>query len=193
MISMKKFIKIAGKCIAVLFTVLLALILIFNLLLGIQKTKTNTPYPTVAGIGIGVIITGSMSGTIEVDDMVITKAKDEYYVNDIVLFRENDSCVTHRIIDIREGKYITKGDANNTEDKDPVKKEDICGKVIVTVPKAGKWIEFLRSPLGYLILLTVGAALIFLPGRLSNKLQDKDDATDGEMLESTESTDINRK
>lgn len=189
---MKKLFKIVGKCITIPVTVLLALILIFNLLLGIQKTKKNTPYPTVTGIGIGVIISGSMSGTIEVNDMVITKAKDEYYVNDIVLYRENESCVTHRIIDIRDGLYITKGDANNTEDKDPVKKEDICGKVILTVPKAGKWIEFLRSPLGCLILLAIGVALIFLPGILSDKLQEKDEGTEEQMTDPTENADSSK-
>ncbi len=43
------------------------------------------------------------------------------HINQVKIF------ITHRIVEVGNGTYITKGDANNTEDK-PVEQEQIIGK-----------------------------------------------------------------
>lgn len=44
--------------------------------------------------------------------------------------KELEADVTHRIVEIGENEYYTKGDYNNARDLNPVKKENIVGKVV---------------------------------------------------------------
>ena len=76
------------------------------------------------------IASGSMKPLYDVDDLIIIKNKDNYYVNDVVTY-ENSSgeYVTHRIIKKEGDTFTLKGDANNIEDK-KINKKDIIGKVV---------------------------------------------------------------
>lgn len=90
-----------------------------------------------------VIATGSMEPVIYPGDVVlVNKSKiDNCKVGDIIQFRHENIYIFHRIIEIvkdkEEIKYRTKGDNNSAIDKDLVKKEDIKGIVVYTVPKIG--------------------------------------------------------
>ena len=61
-------------------------------------------------------------------------------------------------------EIITKGDANNSEDK-PIKEEQILGKVVKIIPKVGIWKDILLSP-EILILIVI---LIILIGFLISR------------------------
>ena len=76
-------------------------------------------------------------------------------MNDIITFRESGVPVTHRLIKITPTGYITQGDANNTADGETTF-DKIEGKVILIVPKMGLVIDFLKSPFGILMLVTIG-------------------------------------
>ncbi len=73
--------------------------------------------------------TGSMRDGIMVGDYILVQRVDDYREGDIVTYRKTDGFVTHRIIRIENEEIVTKGDANNTEDE-PIKKDDIVGKVV---------------------------------------------------------------
>ena len=78
-------------------------------------------YVNVFGYTYFIVATGSMSGTINVDDVVIVKITDDVVENDIVTFRNKQKkIITHRLIDVDKDRLITKGDANNIAD-DPIK------------------------------------------------------------------------
>ncbi len=85
------------------------------------------------------IASGSMQPEISVGDLVIVKKcnANEIKVNDIIEFAKNDFSVIHRVVDIYQenGEFIiiTKGDNNDKEDSDPVKEEQLEGKVIVKI------------------------------------------------------------
>lgn len=91
-----------------------------------------------------VIISGSMRPTIDVGDIAIVgKVNPEILkIGDIIQFKTSERPIPtlHRIIEVKmeekESIFITQGDANNAPD-DPVKPEQVVGKVIFTVPKAG--------------------------------------------------------
>lgn len=161
--------KKAVKIIDIVITVLLCIILLFNVIMLIQKKAGHKKYPTVLGYGAGVIISGSMTGTINVDDMVITKEQKDYHIGDIILFEEGSMLVTHRIVDRNDTGFITKGDANNSIDLKSVSQQAIYGKVVRILPKFGKVVQFLRSPLGLMLIVLVGFLLIFLPGLVQMK------------------------
>ena len=82
-----------------------------------------------------------MEPEIEVDDLIIIKKSVNYKENDIVTYKTNESYITHRIIEISENRYITKGDNNNTEDE-PIILDQIQGKVIKKIKGIGKIINF---------------------------------------------------
>ena len=96
-----------------------------------QKNVEDDPYPTIFGFNYSVVISGSMDPTIKVNDIIITQEQPEYNVDDIIVYTDVENIiVVHRLIDITDtGEYITKGDANNINDK-PISKDAIKGKVI---------------------------------------------------------------
>lgn len=74
--------------------------------------------------------TGSMEDNIHVNDYILIYKKDDYEIGDIVTFKKDNYLVTHRIIREENNKFVTKGDANNTED-DAISLGQIVGKVII--------------------------------------------------------------
>ena len=58
--------------------------------------------PTVFGCSSAVVLTGSMSGTVEPDDLIITHKQSDYTVGDIVMYQTGGTPVTHRIISENE-------------------------------------------------------------------------------------------
>lgn len=83
------------------------------------------------GITILTVISNSMQPTFEKGDKIIVKKQKNYEVGDIITYiDDNKNLITHRIIEKYEDGYITKGDNNNTEDKEKVRENQILGKVI---------------------------------------------------------------
>ena len=76
---------------------------------------------------------------------------------DVIAYRIGDTMIVHRVVDQNnDGTYITKGDSNDTADPASVTKQQIVGKEIFCVPKAGK-VRFICSKAG---LLIIGAVAI---------------------------------
>ena len=83
------------------------------------------------GITILKVMSNSMSPVIEKGNKIIIKKQNEYEIGDIITYINNDgNLITHRIIEKYEDGFITKGDNNNTEDKEKVKKNQVLGKII---------------------------------------------------------------
>ena len=146
-----KVVKVIKKIISVICICFLTFILIFNVTTLWQRHIMHQDCPSFLGYSYAVVLSGSMSPTIQVDDVVVVKAKEIYDKQDIIMFRYHDSFVTHRIIEVTDDGFITKGDANNVQDIQQVKKEDIQGKVVDIIPHMGQMINFIQSPLGMCI------------------------------------------
>ena len=97
-----------------------------------------------------VVISGSMSPTINVGDLVITREipPQDLAVGDVVKFRRNGVDIVHRVIDVqlRDGEVdlTTKGDANNTVDRPGPSEKDVLGKTVMSIPKIG-WLTIWLS------------------------------------------------
>lgn len=86
-------------------------------------------YANVFGYTYFTVSTGSMSGTIEVNDVIFVKITDKAVVGDVITFKnKKGEIITHRLVQKLADTYITQGDVNNVAD-DPVPKEDVIGKV----------------------------------------------------------------
>jgi len=148
------------------FVTVFCLVLIYQLhqseVLRVRKKDSESPMGWVVAsvlsvlivwFAIGVfsifptaVVSGSMSPAIEQGDIAIIKRikPDEVELNDILLFRMEGARIAHRVVDIRKDErglpmFVTKGDANERIDSEPVLAEQVVGKVIHVIPRAG-WI-----------------------------------------------------
>lgn len=160
------------KTVNILITSVLVLILAFNIYNIVSRVVFKIDLPKFFGFANAIIISGSMADEINVGDMIIIKEKDEYHLNDIITYKDsNNTFITHRLIEITETGYITKGDANNTEDSE-INFYQIEGKVIYIIPKAGLVIDFFRTPGGMLLLILV-VGLILSSRYITEKISDR--------------------
>lgn len=75
------------------------------------------------GFRIFRVGSGSMEPNLKVNDIVIIRKVDDYKVNDIVTYNNNnEEYITHRIIRVNDDEVVTKGDSNNKEDN-PIKRK----------------------------------------------------------------------
>lgn len=160
---LKKGLAVAGRILGYASIVLLALLLAANMYRIAAERLFHVKNPTVFGYSAAVVLTGSMSGTIEPNDLIVTRGQAEYRQGDVITYANPYSTVTHRIVQITDDGYRTKGDANNTEDSETVLPEQVIGRVVLTVPKIGGVILFLKSPLGMLCMLAAFVLSIELP------------------------------
>lgn len=119
-----------------------------------QRHVLKNDMPTFLGYGTGMILSGSMEPTLSINDLIITKKQNDYKVGDIIVFENNDILTTHRIIEKNNKNIITKGDANNAEDK-PINKNAIKGKLVYTIKNANKKLDILKI----LIYTVIGIAI----------------------------------
>jgi len=89
-------------------------------------------YTNIFGYTYYSVATGSMKPVIFPNDLIFVKITKNVSKGDIITFKDSGSIVTHRLIDINNNKYITKGDANNTSDTG-INKSDIIGKVVYII------------------------------------------------------------
>lgn len=113
-----------------------------------------------------VVTTGSMEPAIPVRSICFVNENipiEEIEVGQVISFRVNDNMlVTHRVTEINEGKYTTKGDANNTVDAAPVTADNYIGKTVVIIPKLGYILIFLHSKKGKIAAITLIVLLLIL-------------------------------
>lgn len=155
--------RVTIKILRAVLALLLCVVILFNLWMLFQQLVLKRDTPQLFGYSQYVVTSGSMEPTFSVGDLILVRAEDSYGPGDVVTFTQGGSVVTHRIVGSVDGSFITRGDANNTEDSDLLSPSRIVGRLQVILPGAGSVIAFLRSPLGLLILLTVGFLLIKLP------------------------------
>lgn len=188
--------KIFKKIITIIISIILLLILSFNIFNFISIKLLGNELPTINGYGVLEVISGSMEPKISIGDMVIidTKIKD-YKVKDIVTFKDiNGSFVTHRIVEIKDDEIITRGDANNTID-DAIKKEQIVGRYVYKINGLGALIKSLRSPLTLIMIMIIGIITCVLVSTDSkgNIILTKEEKEYLEFLESKKNKKENQK
>lgn len=77
-----------------------------------------------------MVVTGSMDPAIEENELIIIKECNNYELNDIVTYMDSDgNLITHRIVQIDEYGFISKGDSNDIADEN-TDINNIEGKVV---------------------------------------------------------------
>ena len=133
MVELRKNINAIFALISAVFTLLLFLIAIYALVCSYREQNSGTPF-FMFGWKPVIVLSDSMEPTYDSGKIVLVKEKDDTpKINDIVMFRQKNygmnAYVTHRIIGLDNYGYITKGDANNSEDPGIIQEKDIIGTV----------------------------------------------------------------
>ena len=129
--------------------------------LAIDKFILKSPVPSIFGYATLTIETGSMSGELEIGDMILIKDTGDYKIGDIVTFIEEGDKIptTHRIVNQNEdGSFVTKGDANNALDTGDVSRDMILGEVVKVMPRVGFFFRWVSKE-GWLF---IAAALLII-------------------------------
>lgn len=153
--------------------VLISLVIGLRLYSWNAQTLVGNLMPMPFGWGFSVVLSGSMEPELSVDDLVIVREQETYQKRDVVVYQDGASLVIHRIVAMEGEQIITMGDANNTEDP-PVALSSIKGKAVAHIPYAGVVIRFLKSPVGFVLLLAIAFLLFELP-YLRQRKKDSDE------------------
>ena len=129
--------------------------------------------PKAAGGRPLTVLSGSMSGSYDIGDVVVVKPvdTDELGVGDVITFQpvsDDPALTTHRIESISVGSegrsFVTRGDANNAADLSPVEPGQVVGEVWYSVPLvgyvsvwvAGDWVRLTIDVVAIALLLYGG-------------------------------------
>ena len=101
------------------------------LLVAPTQIGGETSYVTTSGI--------SMAPRFHSGDLAVVRPAAEYRVGDIVAYHSKTLhlVVLHRIIAVKDGRFVTKGDNNDFTDPDHPARADVVGKLAFRVPHGG--------------------------------------------------------
>ena len=175
----KQRIQTIGKIISTILYIILIPMIIFNFTLIIKSFINPNQTPDFFGYKSFVIVSGSMEPTIMKEDAILVKEvkQEEIKVNDIISFRQGDTNVTHRVVEIEEEngtkKYTTKGDNNHIEDKERITYEQIEGKYQFKINQFGIMTEILKSKITLMVLIITIILIYCYKRKMQNKRQDR--------------------
>lgn len=170
-------IHIIGRVISAILYIVLIPMIIFNFTLIIKSFINPDKTPDFFGYKSFVIVSGSMEPTIKKGDAIFVKevSEDEIETNDIISFTQGETNVTHRIVEIAQEndrkKYTTKGDNNNTEDKEKISYQQIEGKYQFKINQFGIVIGILKSKITLILLIAMIIFINYYRARIENKKQ----------------------
>lgn len=113
-----------------------------------------------------------------IDDVIIVKKCDirKLKNDDIITFTKEERTISHRIIKIIEKEkdraFVTQGDNNEVSDEGYVTSEQIYGKVVFSIPKIGKIVEYIQNQKGFLqvaIIVIITFILISMNDEKKNR------------------------
>lgn len=110
-----------------------------------------------------VVVSGSMEPTLMTNDMIISKVvpPEACEIGDIIIYQREGEYIIHRLIGKHDTLFITKGDANFTEDP-PFTGEDVVGKYVIKVPLVGHILLFIKDTIGEKALFFSQIALLLI-------------------------------
>jgi signal peptidase I len=105
----------------------------------------------------------SMEPRFHTGDLAIVRAASSYRVGQIVAYHSSllHEVVLHRIVGIRHGRYIFKGDNNDFFDPVHPTRSELIGRLWIHLPRVGLVLEKFRTPFGAAILAAgIGLLLV---------------------------------
>ncbi len=156
-----------NKVLKIMFKVLkaIAMVIVICLLLVIVVQKVSSNNVNLGGYGVYTVVTGSMEPTLKVKDMILSKKvePDSLNIDDIIVYNGTEGSfsgkiVTHRIIKKEERNnvlyFVTKGDANQIEDKE-ITSNQIIGKYVTKLNILSFISHIINNTFGFFFVIFV--------------------------------------
>lgn len=150
-------------------TVKTILKIIYNIIFAVLVISASfivlTSFNIIKGYNFYVVMSGSMEPNIHTGSVVGVKEEEKYNIGDIItgtLQNNPNDTYTHRIVERNkeEKTYITKGDANESKDGDPLPYDSVLGKVFISIPLIGYVVNFAKQPTGFILMIGVPTVII---------------------------------
>lgn len=160
-------VNILGAALCVIFIPLI----ILNTTLIVKSYTDPDKLPMVFGVSPVIVLSGSMVPVFRAGDMIFLKEVDPatLQIDDIICYfaEGKETAVTHKIVEIQEQDgqrvFITKGDANNVEDRIAVTYDMVQGKYTgFYIAGLGDLAIFLQSTAGMVVCIVCPLLLIVL-------------------------------
>ncbi len=163
--------KKAGKIIGKIATIIILAFTIFIMIFTIVSVNTVGKDQMIFGYKPYIVLSDSMSGVFDVGDIVVSKEMDPSTLKegDIISFRSidpnnYDTVVTHKIKGETEYEgqraFVTYGVNTGVEDEYCVPADRVIGLYQFRLPKMGYFFQFLKTPMGYFILIFIPFMLL---------------------------------
>ena len=168
--------------------VVLLPVLIINCIL-IVKSYTSEEVPDVGGYLPLIVLTDSMYPAIESGDLIIchTAEPEEIRVGDVIAFFDpagnGSSIVTHRVLEVTEEGWRTKGDNNNTEDRLTVRPDDLVARYEGTrIAGAGNIALFMQTTPGLIVCVVLPLVVLVGYDAIRRRIYEKANRQDTDQL-----------
>ncbi len=109
-----------------------------------------------------MVISGSMEPTLKVGGILYYEKIDlnDFDEGDILVYQTKEHIISHRIVDITENGFITKGDVNNTVDNYLITNNQILGRgTNWSIPFIGYYADYVYSH-KYLLYISLGVIIL---------------------------------
>jgi signal peptidase I len=125
------------------------------------------PFQLGGPTGFAIVNGNSMEPRLERGDLVLVRKRSSYDVCDVVLYEAHTGNlrVLHRIVSVKNGHFVTKGDNNDFVDPISPPPSDVLGQLWVAVPGAGKAVIWAKQPVNLAIVLVLLTFVGFAGGR----------------------------
>lgn len=120
--------------------------------------------PSIFGHKPLVVISGSMEPVLKVGGILYYEKINinEFDEGDILVYTTKDHIISHRIVNITDNGFITKGDVNNAVDVDLVDSQQVLGKgTDWSIPFIGYYADYIYGH-KYLLYISLGIIIIDL-------------------------------
>lgn len=136
----------------VMFSRIMASIVIIAVILVLMPLTL----PRLLGYQTYNVVSGSMEPEIPVGSLLFVERIDPYEVkeDDVITFYSNATVVSHRVVrnNTIEGKFTTKGDANENVDMNDVRYNDLIGIMRYHLPLMGAVGAYISTWTGKLLI-----------------------------------------
>jgi len=179
--------------IGIILCVILVPVLIVNTTL-IVKSYISDDVPSFFGIVPQIVLTDSMANPDEPNalyggDLILCQkvSADDVKVGDTISFFDpsgnGSAVVTHSVVRIEDGKWITKGSANNAEDKKGVPFENLVGKYTgIRFAGLGRISMFMQTTTGLIVCVLIPLVLLVGYDIIRRKIYENKNNSDRDQL-----------
>lgn len=142
--------------------------LIICLSLFVMTLRFLGETPSIFGYSFYFVLTESMEPEIMSGDMILGRQvdPDHLQIGDVITYQGDtgsfrDKIITHKIVEIDDGIFTTKGVANDIPDP-PIHGGQIMSKYVGTIPFAGKIFSVINSKYGFIFLIVTPLMLLIV-------------------------------